>query len=74
MVDGPLLILAQASAIDAIDWTDVLAKGGSVPLIVWMAYEIIHLRRENDRLNEAAREVAKTSIEALVRMASERKP
>lgn len=74
MIDGLSLVLAQASPIGAIDWVDVLARGGSVPLIVWMAYEIIHLRRENDKLNEAAREVAKTSIEALVRMASERKP
>lgn len=73
MIDGLSLVLAQASPIDAIDWVDVLAQGGSVPLIIWMAYEIVHLRRENDKLNEAAREVARTSIEALVRMSSERR-
>lgn len=76
MVDG-VLVLARAAdtgdAISSIDWPSILAQGGAYPLIVWMAYEIIHLRKENDKLNEAAREVARTSIEALARMASERK-
>jgi hypothetical protein len=75
MLDGLSLILAQtaASPIESLDWTEILSRGGSVPLIVWMAYEIIHLRKENDRLNQETRDMAKSSVEALVRMASERK-
>lgn len=70
-----LVMLAQAAgdAAFSFDWPSILAQGGAYPLLAWMAWEIIGLRKENAELNREAREVARSSIEALVRMASERK-
>lgn len=46
---------------------------GSTGLTAWLIWDCIRLRKENDRLNAEARETARSSIEAMVRMATERK-
>lgn len=46
---------------------------GSTGLTAWLIWDCIRLRKENERLNAEARETARSSIEAMVRMATERK-
>lgn len=46
---------------------------GSTGLTAWLIWDCIRLRKENERLNLEARETARSSIEAMVRMATERK-
>lgn len=46
---------------------------GSTGLTAWLIWDCIRLRKENERLNSEARETARSSIEAMVRMATERK-
>lgn len=47
---------------------------GSTGLTAWLIYDNIRLRQENSRLNQEARDTARSSIEAIVRLATERKP
>lgn len=72
-------LLAQAATapdatdvLTSIDWERALL--GVYPLTLWLIQEVYHLRKENAKLNQESRDMAKSSVEALVRMASERKP
>jgi hypothetical protein len=47
---------------------------GNTGLTVWLIWDCIRLRQENTKLNAEARETARSSIEAMVRLATERKP
>lgn len=47
---------------------------GSTGLTAWLIYDNIRLRQENSRLNQEARDTARSSIDAIVRIATERKP
>lgn len=75
-----LLILLQAAAPDSaptnpLDNFEGIEEIflGSTGLTAWLIWDCIRLRKENDRLNAEARETARSSIEAMVRMATERK-
>lgn len=71
-------ILAQAASPDATAIVGALLRPeiilGSTGLTAWLIYDNIRLRRELDHVNQESRDMAKVSVEALVRMASERKP
>lgn len=57
------------------DWMAIFAAYGSAaPIILWMAFEILSKRKELAELNKEVREMARTAMEAMTRMASERKP
>ena len=68
-----LLLANTASPIDSIDWIAILDQGGSKALLAWLIYDNIKLRQENGKINQEARDMAKSSVEALVRMASDRR-
>jgi hypothetical protein len=46
---------------------------GNTGLTAWLIYDCISMRKENAKLNAEARETARTSIEAMVRLATEKK-
>ena len=74
----PMLLMLQgdtAPATNPLDSFDGLEEIflGSTGLTAWLIWDSIRLRKENDRLNAEARETARSSIEAMVRMATERK-
>lgn len=63
-----------ATAVPAFDWVAIFAAYGSAaPIILWMAYEILTKRKELNELNREVREMARASMEAMTRMAGERK-
>lgn len=82
MLDALPIILVQAAEtsgtpagdlLSEIDWPSLLREGGQVPLIVWLIYEVFDLRKENSKLNQEARDMAKSAVDALSRMAQERR-
>lgn len=61
------------NAIVALDWPSLVVQGGPYAFLVWMIYDNLGLRKENSKLNSEARDMAKSAVDALSRMAQEKR-
>jgi hypothetical protein len=63
-----------AGAAASLDWPSLIVQGGPYAFLVWLIYDNLSLRKENSKLNQESRDMAKSSVDALSRMAQEKRP